>query len=33
LARVEVLALRVLAERLEHGEATAELFSVTFRAA
>ena len=33
LARVEALALRVLAERLEHGEATAELLSVTFRAA
>jgi len=33
LARVEALALRVLAERLEQGEATAELFSVTFRAA
>ncbi|MCX6027060.1 MAG: type II toxin-antitoxin system HicB family antitoxin [Chloroflexi bacterium] len=33
LVRVEALALRVLAERLEHGEATAELLSVTFRAA
>jgi predicted RNase H-like HicB family nuclease len=33
LARVEALALRVLAERLEQGEATAELLSVTFRAA
>jgi len=33
LARVEALALRVLADRLEQGEATAELLSVTFRAA
>jgi len=33
VARVEALALRVLAERLEHGEAAAEPLSVTFRAA
>ena len=33
LARVEALALRVLADRLEQVEATAELLSVTFRAA
>jgi predicted RNase H-like HicB family nuclease len=33
LARVQALALRVLAERLEHGEATPEPVSVSFRAA
>ena len=33
LAHAQALALRVLAERLEHGEASAEAFSVTFRAA
>ena len=33
LAQVEALALRVLAERLEHGETAPESFSVTFRAA
>ena len=33
LARVQALALRVLAERLEHGEAAPELLSVSFRAA
>ena len=33
IARVQALALRVLAERLEHGEATPELLSVSFRAA
>jgi predicted RNase H-like HicB family nuclease len=33
MARVQALALRVLAERLEHGEAAAEPVSVTFRAA
>ncbi len=33
LARVQALALRVLAERLEHGEAGPELLSVAFRAA
>lgn len=32
-ARVEALALRVLADRLEHGEAGPELVSVSFRAA
>ena len=32
VAMVQALALRVLAERLEHGEA-AELLSVTFQAA
>jgi len=32
VAMVQALALRVLAERLEHGEA-AELVSVTFKAA
>lgn len=32
-ARVQAMALRVLAERLEHGEAVAELLNVTFRAA
>jgi predicted RNase H-like HicB family nuclease len=33
LARVQALAFRVLAERLEHGEAAPELQSVSFRAA
>ena len=33
VARVQALALRVIAERLEHAEAPAELLSVTFRAA
>jgi predicted RNase H-like HicB family nuclease len=33
LARVQALALRVLAERLEHAEAPAELLDVSFRAA
>lgn len=33
IARVQALALRVLAERLEHAEAPAELLAVSFRAA
>jgi predicted RNase H-like HicB family nuclease len=33
IARVQALALRVLAERLEHREAPAEFLNVTFRAA
>jgi predicted RNase H-like HicB family nuclease len=33
LAHAQALALRVLTERLEHGEAKAESFSVTFLAA
>ena len=33
IARAEALALRVLADRLEHREAGPDLFSVTFRAA
>jgi predicted RNase H-like HicB family nuclease len=33
IARVQALALRVLAERLEHAEAPAELLDVSFRAA
>jgi predicted RNase H-like HicB family nuclease len=33
VARVQALALRVLAERLEHREAPAELLNVTFEAA
>ena len=33
VAKVPALALRVLAERLEHGEAVAELLSVSFQAA
>ena len=33
MARAEALALRVLADRLEHGEAGPDLVSVTFRAA
>jgi predicted RNase H-like HicB family nuclease len=33
VARVQALALRVIAERLEQSEAPAELLNVTFRAA
>jgi predicted RNase H-like HicB family nuclease len=33
MAMVQALALRVLAERLEHAEAAPELLSVTFQAA
>jgi len=33
LARVQALALRVLADRMEHGEADAELLNVTFETA
>ena len=33
VARVQALALRVIAERLEHAEAPGELLAVTFRAA
>jgi predicted RNase H-like HicB family nuclease len=33
MARAEALALRVLADRLEHGEAGPDLVSVSFRAA
>lgn len=33
VARVQALALRVIAERLEHREAPAELLNVTFLAA
>jgi predicted RNase H-like HicB family nuclease len=33
IARVQALALRVIAERLEHGESRAELLSVSFEAA
>jgi predicted RNase H-like HicB family nuclease len=33
VARVQALALRVLAERLEHNEAPPELLAVTFHAA
>jgi predicted RNase H-like HicB family nuclease len=33
IAKVQALALRVLADRLEHGETTADLVSVSFRAA
>lgn len=32
-ARVQALALRVLAERLEHGEAAPDLLSISFVAA
>jgi predicted RNase H-like HicB family nuclease len=32
-ARVQALALRVVAERLEHGEAGPELLTITFNAA
>ncbi len=33
VAKVQALALRVLAERLDHGEAVPELLTVTFHAA
>lgn len=33
VARVQALALRVLADRLEHGEAASELMSISFVAA
>jgi len=33
VARVQALALRVIAERLEHGEAPPELLNVSFQAA
>ena len=33
VAKVQALALRVLAERLEHGEAVPEFLTVTFHAA
>ena len=33
MAKVQALALRVLAERLEHGEAVSELLTVSFQAA
>ena len=33
IARVQALALRVLAERLEHGEAAPDLLAVSFQAA
>ena len=33
VAKVQALALRALAERLEHGEAVAELLNVSFHAA
>jgi predicted RNase H-like HicB family nuclease len=33
IARVQALALRVLAERLEHAEAPAELLDLSFHAA
>jgi predicted RNase H-like HicB family nuclease len=33
VAKVQALALHVLAERLEHGEAVSELLTVTFQAA
>jgi predicted RNase H-like HicB family nuclease len=33
LAKVQALALRVLADRLEHGEAVAEVLNVAFQAA
>ncbi len=33
MARVQALALRVIAERLEHSEAPAELLNVSFQAA
>lgn len=33
IARVQALALRVLAERLEHGETAPDLLSVSFQAA
>lgn len=33
LARIQALALRVLADQIEHGEAEAELLNVTFETA
>ena len=33
ISNVQALALRVLAERLEHGEAGPELLSISFKAA
>ncbi len=33
IARAQALALRVIAERLEHGEVPAELLQVSFQAA
>lgn len=33
MARVQALALRVIAERLEHGETAPELLQVSFQAA
>lgn len=33
VAKVKALALRVLADRLEHGEVDLEIMNVTFRAA
>ena len=33
IARVQALALRVIADRLEHGEAPPEFLNVTFQAA
>ncbi len=33
IAKVQALALRALADRLEHGEAVPEFLTVTFRAA
>ena len=33
IAKAQALALRVLAERLEHGEATPEFVSLSFQAA
>ena len=33
LSKVQVLALRVMAERLEHGEASPDLLSISFNAA
>ncbi len=33
LSKVQALALRVIAERLEHGEAGPELLSISFNAA
>jgi predicted RNase H-like HicB family nuclease len=33
ISRVQALALRVIAERLEHGEAESELLTISFKAA
>lgn len=33
VAKIQALALRVLAEKLEHGEAVPELLNLTFQAA